>query len=100
MIETWHDSWFEEGSRLIYIVPRGFVDKILPLTIDPAPLQIVRVFVGRLEIVTPATVSAVQTALASHDEVSLNKYGRLLEPILQILREEHPETARNRERHQ
>ena len=43
---------------------------------------------------------AVQTALASHDEVSLNKYGRLLEPILQILREEHPETARNRERHQ
>ena len=23
MLETWKDSWFEEGSRLIYIVPRG-----------------------------------------------------------------------------
>jgi len=26
MVETWRDSWFEEGSRLIYIVPRGFID--------------------------------------------------------------------------
>ncbi len=23
MLETWRDSWFEEGSRLLYIVPRG-----------------------------------------------------------------------------
>ncbi len=57
MVETWKDSWFQEGSRLIYIVPRGFIDNILPLTIDPAPGQLVRCFVGRLEIVTPATRS-------------------------------------------
>src|SRR4029077_2627603 len=50
MVETWKDCWFEEGSRLIYIVPRGFIDKVVPLTIDPAPGQIARVFVGRLEI--------------------------------------------------
>ena len=24
MLETWGDSWFEEGSRLIYIVPRAY----------------------------------------------------------------------------
>jgi hypothetical protein len=54
MVNTWRNSWFEEGSRLIYIVPRGFIDKVLPLTINPAPAQITRVFVGRLEIVTPA----------------------------------------------
>jgi hypothetical protein len=64
MVETWKDSWFEEGSRLIYIVPRGFIDKVLPLTIHPAPGQIVRVFVGRLEIVTPATARDVKTAIA------------------------------------
>jgi hypothetical protein len=87
MVETWKDSWFEEGSRLIYIVPSGFIDKVLPLTIDPMPGQIVRVFVGRLEIVTPATANAVRTALAHHDEVTLNKYGRFLEPILQIVKE-------------
>src|SRR5271167_2115097 len=64
MVETWRDSWFEEGSRLIYIVPRGYIDHVLPLTVNPAPGQIVRVFVGRLEIVTPATAKAVQTAVA------------------------------------
>lgn len=86
MVETWRDSWFEEGSRLIYIVPRGFIDNILPLAINPAPVQIVRVFVGRLEIVTPATARAVNTAVSCNDEISLNKYGRFLEPILQTLK--------------
>lgn len=88
MVETWQDSWFEEGSRLIYLVPRGFVDTILPLVVDPVPAQIVRVFVGRLEVVTPATAKAVNTALASHDEATLNRYGRFLEAILQISRQE------------
>jgi hypothetical protein len=89
MVETWNDSWFEEGSRLIYIVPRGFIDNILPLNVDPAPGQLVRCFVGRLEIVTPATVIAVKTAIAHNDEETLSKYGRFLEPILKAVRQEH-----------
>jgi hypothetical protein len=89
MVETWKDSWFEEGSRLIYIVPRGFIDNALPLTIDPAPGQIVRVFVGRLEIVTPTTARAVKTAIADNDKETLTKYGRFLEPILQTVKQEH-----------
>lgn len=89
MIETWKDSWFEEGSRLIYIIPSVFIDKVLPLTIDPMPGQIVRVFVGRLEIVTPATAVAVKTALVHNDEATLGKYGRFLEPILQTLNRGH-----------
>ena len=88
MVETWKDSWFEEGSRLIYIVPRGFIDNILPLAIDPAPGQVVRCFVGRLEIVTPATAIAVRTAIAHNDEEALSKYGRFLEPILKAVRQE------------
>ena len=62
MVRTWSDSWFEEGSRLFYIVPKHFVDTILPLSINPAPAQTVRVFVGRMEIVSPATQKAVQAA--------------------------------------
>jgi hypothetical protein len=89
MVETWKDSWFEEGSRLIYIVPSGFIDKVLPLTIDPVPGQIVRVFVGRVEIVTPATAMAVRKALAHNDEATLDKYGRFLEPILQTVEPGH-----------
>ena len=83
MFETWRDSWFEEGSRLLYIVPRQFVDSVLPLTINPAPAQTVRVFVGRLELVTPATQRAVEQALATNDRTSLARYNRFLVPILE-----------------
>lgn len=85
MVETWRNSWFEEGSRLLYIVPTGFVNRVLPLTINPAPEQTVRVFVGRLELVTPATERAVERALGIKDQITLAKYGRFLEPILQAM---------------
>src|SRR5580700_2984800 len=83
MFETWRDSWFEEGSRLLYIVPRQFVDSVLPLSINPTPAQTVRVFVGRLELITPATQRAVEQALAAHDQSTLTRYGRFLVPILE-----------------
>ena len=35
MVETWRDSWFEEGTRLFYIVPQASIDAILPLDITP-----------------------------------------------------------------
>ena len=38
MVETWRDSWFEEGSRLIYIVPSRAIDAILPLQIEPGEI--------------------------------------------------------------
>ena len=85
MVETWRGSWFEEGSRLIYILRETFVNGILPLSIQPAPTQISRVFVGRLELVTSATEKAVEAAFASHDKATLEKYGRFLEPILQTI---------------
>lgn len=85
MLETWKNSWFEEGSRLFYIVPRAFVDSVLPLHINPAPSNIVRVFVGRLELITPVTQQAVESAFASGDHATLAKYNRFLEPILTYL---------------
>lgn len=94
MVETWRNSWFEEGSRLFYIVPAGFVNRVLPLTISPPPAQTVRVFVGRLELVTPATERAVERALASKDQVKLAKYGRFLEPILQAMMKEERNPAK------
>jgi hypothetical protein len=81
MIETWRDSWFEDGTRLLYIVPRQAVDGILPLEIQPAPSGISRVFVGRMEIITPATQQDVRQALASNDRTVLEKYGRFLSAI-------------------
>ena len=97
MLESWKDSWFEEGSRLIYIVPRAFVDRILPLTIEPQPAGIERVFVGRMELVTPATRRAIETALVSHDDATLAKYGRFLAPILETMIRKDPDAARTTE---
>jgi len=85
MVQTWRDSWFEEGSRVLYIVPPEFVNTVLPLTIKPAPMQTTRVFVGRLELVTPATASAVERAFADGDRAALAKYARFLEPILKTM---------------
>jgi len=94
MVETWRDSWFEEGSRLLYIVPAAFVDGVLPLSINPAPAQSVRVFVGRLEIVTPATEKAVQRALVMHDSATLKMFGRFLAPILETMIQRESNSAR------
>lgn len=85
MIQTWNDSWFEEGTRLLYIVPRDFVDSVLPLKISPPPSKTTRVFVGRLEVVTPRTEQAVETAFARGDRKALAQYGRFLVPILEIM---------------
>ena len=43
-------------------------------------------FVGRVGIVTPAAARALKTAVAPDDEVTLNKYGRFLEPILRTVK--------------
>jgi hypothetical protein len=96
MVETWRNSWFEEGSRLLYIVPPAFVNEVLPLSINPSPAQTVRVFVGRLELVTPATEKAVEAAFAAHDTTTLKTYGRFLEPILatMVKKETNPAQAR------
>jgi len=68
MLESWKDSWFEEGSRLIYIVPRLFLLTRFYLSQSNLSRPVLqRVFVGRMELVTPATEKAIETALVSHD---------------------------------
>ena len=54
MVKTWDDSWFAEpGVRVLYILPSAWTDRILPLTLDPKPRELVRVMVGRAEMITP-----------------------------------------------
>src|ERR1700687_3800122 len=97
MVQTWRDSWFEEGSRLLYIVPREFVDSVLPLFITPVPIQTTRVFVERRNLVTPATENAVEYAFAAHDDATLARYGRFLEPILNTMIENAPDAGKARQ---
>jgi hypothetical protein len=87
MLETWRDSWFEEGLRIFFVVPRPVTDQILPLTIEPKPSRIERVLVGRVEVVTPemerAAIRTVRSEGTNKAAQTLKaKYDRLLGPIL------------------
>lgn len=92
MVETWGDHWFEPGLRVFYLVPRARTDELLPLTLEPAPDELVRVLVGRLELITPALrqrVKALVSGLTSNkvDErvraiKALKREGRFAEPVL------------------
>jgi hypothetical protein len=81
MIESWRGSWFEQGTRLFYIVSGDAVDRVLPLKIDPQPIDVKRVFVGRLEIATAETLREVRSAVQKNDRAKLAQYGRFLQPI-------------------
>jgi hypothetical protein len=55
MVKTWQDQWFaEEGMRVLYLLPRAWTDRTLPLQVAPRPDSVVRVMVGRAEIITPS----------------------------------------------
>lgn len=81
MIETWRDSWFEPGTRVFYVMPRAQVDAVLPLKIDPAPANVARVFVGRVEVLSPWTERQITDANQRQDVATLKKFGRFLEPF-------------------
>lgn len=110
MVATWKDSWFEEGLRVLYILPRQKTDEVLPLTISPKPTELVRVLVGRAEVITPeleADVLAAVAKLGAEEfaerdaaQKTLAKHGRFARPILETaLRKTHDAevTARIRE---
>ena len=91
MALTWEKSYFHaEGLRVLYVVPDRVTTQLLPLEITPAPKEMTRVLVGRLECLTPEVEAEVLAALrdrASTDPATqeagwarLSKLGRFLEP--------------------
>jgi hypothetical protein len=99
MLDTWWSSWSsEEGTRLLYIVPRSLTDELLPLTIEPRPQELVRVLVGRMEIlpqseeqriesILSASAAARRSAKSQPDAAptvpaEITELGRLAEPAL------------------
>jgi hypothetical protein len=107
MIKTWRDSWFEEGLRVFYILPRPMTDAVLPITIEPRPAEIVRVLVGRAEVITPEMEKSVQrqvdrlrdpsAEVREAAKLDIRKYGRFSEPILKrLLENERNEIIRER----
>jgi hypothetical protein len=54
MVKTWSSAWFgEEGTRVLYLLPDELTAELLPLKVEPKPTSLVRVLVGRHDVLTP-----------------------------------------------
>jgi hypothetical protein len=85
MVRTWGRSWLEApGTRVLVPLPRRAVDAVLPLEVQPAPRETVRVLVARLDILTPDEERrAEETARTAADAAeAAERLGRWAVPIL------------------
>lgn len=94
MVNTWKDSWFaEDGLRVLYILPQAWTQRTLPMTLNPAPSDVVRVMVGRAEVLRPGLEHSLVQALDDAKRGSttgnanlramLKDLGRFAQPALQ-----------------
>ncbi|MFN3649965.1 MAG: hypothetical protein ACK47B_10315 [Armatimonadota bacterium] len=106
MANTWRSSYFHtEGIRVLYLLPRQWTDAYIPLELDPKPKELVRVMVGRLELLTPEREARADQAvrdLASSNSARrerafayLQDQGRYVEPVVRrVLRSSSDEQVR------
>jgi hypothetical protein len=74
LLNTWYTGYFIEGGlKVFWIMPTAQIDRILPLEVTPKPDKLVRVMVGRSEILTPEFEQ--QLFLAEAQDSLKIKYG-------------------------
>jgi hypothetical protein len=93
MVSTWTTSYFQtDGVRAIFVMPQSWTDAFIPMRVLPEPKQIVRVMVGRLELLTAEREKLAATAVRDLASVEsskrqqafrfLHEQGRYVEPIV------------------
>jgi len=74
MVKTWDSAWFaDEGTRLLYRVPRSRTDELLRLTVEPRPTEVQRVLVGRHDFLTPEVEGSVDSLVKKMGTSELDK---------------------------
>lgn len=97
MVATWKNHWFgEEGTRVLVLLPQQTIDEVLPLTISPTPDKTTRVFVSRLEVLTPERLNRLSELLRNATqtdfdrlrmETEFQKLGRFRDAAAQMARD-------------
>ncbi|WP_437537322.1 hypothetical protein WME79_18090 [Sorangium sp. So ce726] len=91
MVNTWKRQWFRTpGVRVLYLAPQAWTDASIPLTVQPAPDDVVRVMMLRVEVLSPeieaADVGAARRladpSLAGDAARHFDDLGRFAEPRL------------------
>lgn len=99
MVKTWQRSYFETpGLRILYRVPSSLTDAVLPLTVQPAPDSLVRVLVGRQDVLLPADEARAERTVrrAASMEEAHGELGRFAEPIVRRVRDKTTDPALRR----
>ena len=85
LLNTWELSYFKStGMRVFFTVPQAWTDYYLPLKVS-VPAKIIRVMVGRIELVTPEQrnclrqIAQISTNIITADATRLQAsfYGRI-----------------------
>ena len=93
MVNTWRTSYFmSDGIRVLFVLPQSWTDRFIPMRIAPRPDEIVRVMVGRIELLTPERERDAEKAISNlrspdptvreHAFATLREQGRYVEPIV------------------
>lgn len=93
MVNTWRTSYFtSDGIRILFVLPQSWTDAFIPMKISPPPDELVRVMVGRLELLTlerereaSDAISRLSSPDADVREAAFNvlrEQGRYVEPIV------------------
>jgi hypothetical protein len=96
MLSTWNDDWFEDGLRVMRLLPAAEVERLLPLTLTPAPTELKRVMVERIELLAPDRRAIAAQALSNAftlqgaarikaEDAALAPLGRFAAPWLSLL---------------
>jgi hypothetical protein len=94
MVKTWRNDWFgEDGTRVLYLVAKPVTVEFLPLKIEPQPDHLVRVLVGRHDVLAPERereidalvkrLNGASNAESKAADAGLNKLGRYRYPAQQ-----------------
>jgi len=70
MVSTWKRQWFKTpGLRVLYLAPQAWTDASIPLSIEPAPSEVTRVMMIRVEVITPELEDVDAKAVADLGDV-------------------------------
>lgn len=106
MLNTWRPDWLGDiGARVLYLLPKQWADDTLPLELTPRPKNVVRVMVGRAEILSPDTERTLTELLepfpgmdraARIDELKAGLAGRFADAAVARLRNVKQEESKIR----
>jgi hypothetical protein len=111
MVNTWTSSYFQTaGTRVLFVMPQSWTDRFIPIQIKPQPDALVRVMVGRLELLDAGRerraeesigeLSSADAAVRERAFAALAAEGRYVEPVvrrvLATTKDEHVRTLARR----